>query len=39
VRYLVLQEKVPEMEAQQVFNTNHSESGVPVIQASGKERL
>jgi len=39
VRYLVLQEKIPEMEAQQVFNTNHSESGVPVIQASGKERL
>ena len=37
VRYLVLQEEVPQGATQPVFNGNQSESSVPVIQASSKE--
>ena len=38
VRYLVLQEEMPQGAAQPVFNGNQSESSVPVIQASSKEQ-
>ena len=39
VRYLVLQEKLPEEAAQPVYNSNHSESSIPVIQSRHKEEL
>jgi hypothetical protein len=37
VRYLVLQEKVPQGATQPVFNSSQSESSVPLIQTSNKE--